>query len=389
MDLRKACKTNDLTIVKYLVGHNYYHKNDLVLALNDAAKNGHLNIVEYFINHHKNTVNDPFDVLCTATKCNHLHIVEFLFTEIRYIAEQYRKKYWELAVTYANLPIIEFLVKKGFKVQRDFNIAINCFAARGDLNCIRFLHSNGAEITQIAVENAVKNDHLKVVKYFINANVVLMQKVYLLLKFTGTTGNINMLDELVNYSTNPYILQIVADNIIFRCIKNHHIHMIEHLANKGIDITNPNPNNSIPFMHGIYAITLNSLDMVKYLHETHNIFRNNPKRAVVVSIQNGNLHILKYLLEQGFKYKVDSLHLIKALKKIENFAVVSYVLSYYTKQELSMLPQNIKYFYNRMVVKHNILVEIFVSKRSEFEHMDLNLIGVLTEYLGWYFSNQN
>lgn len=158
-----------LTSVKELIdkGANVNYNNDSKTALGYACYYGHFDIVKFLLESGA-YIRDDMAILYAA-QYGHSNIVEYL---IEYAVKS--KNYdtgltW--SVLYENIQVIKELIENNkVDVSSNNSIALVCAAIKGNLEIIKMLVENGADIhvnCDYILRNSISNGFIEVIKYLV------------------------------------------------------------------------------------------------------------------------------------------------------------------------------------------------------------------------------
>nr|XP_047146210.1 protein fem-1 homolog C-like [Hydra vulgaris] len=180
----------------------------------------------------------------------------------------------EGAVKNGHLEIVKYLHEKEYECKQLY--PINKAAVNGHLEVIKYLHELGYKGDGFAIEGAAKNGHLEVVKY-------LHEKGY-------KCSNLAIID----------------------AAGNGHLEVVKYLYEKGYKCSH----------RTIDCVANNGhLEVLKYLHE---LGYKCDKWAINNAAGNGHLEVVKYLHELGYKGTKDAINYVEYYGRTE---VIEYLRS--------------------------------------------------------------
>lgn len=237
----------------------------------------------------------------------------------------------------------EFYYALGHKLSNGYIPGIEdleSLCEKGNIRFVKHFISLGLKFNNICLENAVTNNHLRLVKYFLDLNTLNLQTVDYLMELTAEKGYIEMYKLLIKYG-----LEINNDDLI-ACCQNGHLELAEYIISEGIK-----PED--------YLISY--------------------------ACANGHLDILKYLLSLGVKIPDDSMY---------QACVCGHTNIVYTLLKLGIIPSS-QSLTDAISNEHTNVIILLLSADAEIEdihvsialgHGNINILR-LFKNLGYNFRN--
>lgn len=185
----QAAKIGDLDEVARQINLTDFSgwKVDLITPLFFAAGRGHLDVVQFLVelfnsNNERFYSDDDEEGLGAAAAHGHLEVVKYLVgsgvsrIDGCLIGGKTPLVY---ASKYGWLKVVEYLITKGAEIDAYDNRALVCACETGQLEVVKCLHRNGANIHVVqALEMACTNGHLGIVMYLHQNGVDISEGVY-------------------------------------------------------------------------------------------------------------------------------------------------------------------------------------------------------------------
>jgi len=256
-------KFNYFDIYYKIINYKILNYNDLIY---ESSLKGHLEVIKFInINNIYNKINYAFIV---AAYNGNLDIINYFIHEFNYI------------------DII------------DINFALIYSSGRCDLEIIKFLINNGADIhynNEYALEVNIKNNRIDIVKYLLdlykNIDNLLIN---LLVKLSSDNSHLEIFKFLIN-KFKLYSNYSIFKISLFYHIEKRNFNFIEYLTHNYIN------NYEINDLALKYSIKNNHYDIIKYIiNESVYIYTLNNFYFKYI-IEKSPVKITKFLIENGIK----------------------------------------------------------------------------------------
>ena len=281
--LSLACKYNHIPIIGYLIYKGADPNTKVQFGnrvIHYATKNGYLNIVQYLIekanvdiNSYNGNWETPFYLACES---GHLPIVEYLISKGADVSA--KDANGDCAIHVATikgyLQIVQYLIEKAnininIKGNND-QTPLHYACQQGNLSIIKYLISKGANINEknkngdYAIDTAVKNKQLPVVKYFTEEKTIDIKNNLKKMVFLACVyKNFSALDYLIANGANGMIQLNNGDYVIHFASKLNQLSVVRNLIEKqNVDVDIRGFDDQTP-LH--YACQEGHIQMVKYL----------------------------------------------------------------------------------------------------------------------------
>lgn len=243
-----------------------------------------------------------------------------------------------------HLDIIKHLVENGFEIHGDANSAISEASSYGQLEIVKYLIDNGADVTcslecassygqsnivEFLLDNyksridrydkslrtATRSNHLEVIKLLLNNG----GDAVACLRYATTDGYI----EIVKYIEGLGI-DVANDSLAVKYASNYgYFDIVKYIHN---DLKTVSDYSKVYALN--FASSYGHIDIVKYLVDECDcaISRNNFK-CVISSAENGHIEIVDYLINKGIDLNIFDDYLLGVIVKNGHIGMLDYLMN--------------------------------------------------------------
>lgn len=276
-NIDKLLPESGLKITKYFF--EYINSSNIESFLVHSVETGNYYIVNRIIDEGYNFEEDEkYIFLNKAFIRKNYNIAELLLTKLRYSQDEI-----EDSVLDAKLEAVKFLLKKGYKITRQINLADACFCVNYEL--VQLLIDNGCRnfINTNAVLLSVSN--IKILELLIQNGADITGKEYLMFKNSCIEGYIEIVKYLFNESFN------LPECFTLAC-KYENLGIVKFLVKNGVDV---NCDNN----RGFIIACCKNIEIVKYLVKNGVNIQAQNNLGLVQAFDRSKKEIFLFLIENG------------------------------------------------------------------------------------------
>lgn len=285
-----------IRLVKNLVSKGYaVHtcKDSLTLSLRNIAEVGNIQAVKDLVDLCKsvNVECDYNPALWFAARWGHLDIVKYLVdlgaTDQRAVS---------MASYCGHIPVINYLVHKGFDIRADDEYALRNALQSGNLEVVKYLINLGANIHikykgERVISIAAQRGYLHLVKYLVDLGLDPHADDDAAVRSASCCGRLEVVKYLVDLGAN---IRAKDDYALWLSAREGHLEVVNYLVDLGANI---HAGNDRALNH---AVQKGHFPVVKYLVEKGSKIHIEDDLAITCATKNGHLLIVNYLKEKGF-----------------------------------------------------------------------------------------
>ncbi|EFA76191.1 hypothetical protein PPL_10408 [Heterostelium album PN500] len=342
--------SNDIDMMIYLSGKEISgsrsYLENICKVFDSAARVGRVDMIEWLAEHIPQ-YRKGNNMYYHAVFGNHIHVLEYLKRRNNDLPQEgpYSKKLIDVAAERGNLQVLKWLDEN--KIGRASHDAIDNACAKGYLNIVEWLFENRTEgYTKRSMIDASTNGHLQIVKWihFNGGNGYELSATIKAIDNAAKNDHLEMLkflvdENIIRYSTTTYLLNMA--------VARGHVEVVEwlsrRLAQRGSVST--------------FEIAIDNCDlpMVKWLHQNQTVWLAENEYydfscPIVWAREYGHKDIERYLIEQ---------HPLISFYYIILIILISYWSSVYLSVYLCFI---IKVF----VAKRCYMIEWLAKHKSQY-----------------------
>lgn len=248
---------------------------------------------------------------------------------IKYICEnktneKYKRKHCiymmlRSAAKFGKIEIIAYL-RKIRACEKMFLVNIAIYY--NQFECLKYLCDTGCHLNHRAYQDAIVAGNMEIIKYIENIEKDFVCDVALTMYLAVRSDNLELVKHLFVDTEYDFVGEISGEwDVVESAAENENLEMMKYLINKGCSIMNFWELNT-------YMIECGNVDILEYVHT---IYPENDKYVCINAAKNGNLKLLRHMIEHGFSWN-PKIIISEACKKSHN-DIIKYVLS--TKPKIS------------------------------------------------------
>lgn len=292
----KAATNGHLSLVKTLTAFqiNIHCENEMPIRM--AAINGHTDIV-YFL-----------DSQGARIRINHDHADDFY-----------------VMVKKSNAEILNYLYASGLNIRQDKDKAILIAAETGNLDTFRFLYQRGCN-NRKAIKRALLNGDTSIIEYYFGFGKNGKRDIYYLIRAKHLQhiieqGHNNMLQFLHEKSeyfsdvkdTIHLIYGLNCDSVLKNVVSKGHFGIIKFF--------DTNRHHYPLFLKNLESFSIfkiavenGHLELVNFLYQNYQIFRENASVLYEIAARHGHLSIVKFFYQKGVEIRLIDFFLYSDLR---------------------------------------------------------------------------
>lgn len=287
--IRKAAETGQLDMLKWLREHGISLASHM--AMHSAAKGGQLNVLKWL--NENNAGIEYVQPSNEAALNGHLHIVKWMI-EVYEFPNQIARSRWfskalNSAITRGNWPMIHYLFEHQPNrfLKRGFDNAVKL----GDLELVKYLHSNGFESSRDPMVEAAEHGHLDILQWLFE-NIPARGKSDTVMDVAAQNNHLDIVIWLHENRSEG-----CSERVMALAASNGHLGMVQWL-----DANRPeyNRSNAKSVNGDADAMDLAAdggyLEVLQFLHNQR--LENCTSFAMDQALANGHLHVARWLHEQ-------------------------------------------------------------------------------------------
>lgn len=205
MNLLRICYHGDLAALREYIKSN---KRDInfIYMFDNIVKYGHMHLIRYLVNNYR------------SSNIDRMYIKNSILC---------------IAVTYGNISILKYVIKKGADITTNNNQALYYSSLCGHLHIVKYLINKriyDTKFMSVALVYASQEGRLNIAKYLIKKKVNINDDNGCALRRAVLYGHIDMIKYLVSKGANIHVI----DEYALRCsIELEYIYIVKYLLKKG------------------------------------------------------------------------------------------------------------------------------------------------------------